>query len=239
VRTLRVPAPTGHVEDDCLRVAGELAAVVHDVKDTGDAPLVLAGSCDVAQAVLAGLADERCGVIWVDAHADFNTPSSSQSGFWPGMALAVVAGDCGEQARATLGASIVPESNIALIGVRSLSPAAEAERLTASELHVVAWRNGQPTQSVTVALDRLARHVDRVYLHLDLDALDPSVGRGVVDPPVPGGLTAGQLIDVFDAVARRFRIAAMTIATYVPTNDDGRTLPIAVTAAQAFLDHSP
>ena len=72
-----------------------------------------------------------------------------------------------------------------------------------------------------------------------LDALDPSIGRGVVDPPVSGGLTASQLIDLLAAVSERFRIAAMTMATYVPANDDGRTLPIAVTAAQAFLDHTP
>jgi arginase len=238
VRTLRVATPTGRVEQDSLRVAGEVAAAVRDVRDTGGVPLIFAGSCDVAPGVLAGLADERCGVIWIDAHADFNTPSSSQSGFWPGMTLAVVVGDCGEQQRVALSAPVVPGSSIALIGVRSLSPAAEAERLTASELHVVGWRHGQPAHSVTAALDRVAGEVDRVYLHLDLDALDPSVGRGVVDPPVPGGLTASQLIELLDAVSERFRIAAMTIATYVPANDDRKTLPIAVTAAQAFLDHS-
>jgi arginase len=239
VRTLTVPAPTGRVQEDSLRVAGELAAAVGDVKDTGHAPLVFAGSCDVAPGVLAGLADERCGVVWIDAHADFNTPSSSQSGFWPGMTLAVVTGDCGEQQRATLGAPVVPGSHIALIGVRSLSPAAEAERLTASDLQVVGWRHGRPEQPVTAALDRLAEGVQRVYVHLDLDALDPSIGRGVVDPPVSGGLTASQLIDLLAAVWERFRIAAMTMATYVPANDDGKTLPIAVTAAQAFLDHTP
>ena len=64
-----------------------------------------------------------------------------------------------------------------------------------------------------------------------LDALDPSIGRGVVDPPVSGGLTASQLIDLLAAVSERFRIAAMTMATYVPANADGKTLPIAVTAA--------
>jgi arginase len=112
VRTLTVPAPTGRVQEDSLRVAGELAAAVRDVKDTGHAPLVLAGSCDVAPGVLAGLGDERCGVVWIDAHADFNTPSSSESGFWPGMTLAVVTGDCGEQQRATLAPRSCPDRTL-------------------------------------------------------------------------------------------------------------------------------
>jgi arginase len=235
VRTLRIPARTDHVEAASLRIACEVAAAVGDATSAGQAPLVLAGSCDVAPGVLAGLADERCGVVWIDAHADFNTPSSSRSGFWPGMTLAVVVGDCGEHARTTLGFAAVPESHVALLGVRSLSPAAEAQRLHASELHVVGWCDGQPESAVTETLDRLAEHVDRAYVHLDLDALDPSIGRGVVDAPVPGGLTASQLIDLLLGVRERFKIAATTIATYVPANDDGSTLPIAVTAAHILL----
>jgi arginase len=239
VRTLRIPTPrTGPVEPASLWVACGLAAAVRDARNAGQALLVLAGSCDVAPGVLAGLADERCGVVWIDAHADFNTPSSSHSGFWPGMTLAVVVGDCGQHARTTLGVAAVPESHVALLGVRSLSPAAEAQRLGASELHVVGWRYGQPERSIAEALDRLAEHVDRAYVHLDLDALDPSIGRGVVDAPVPGGLTDGQLIELLVGVRERFTIAAATIATYVPTNDDGSTLAIAITAAQILLGQS-
>jgi arginase len=236
VRTLKVPPRDERVEAASLLVARELAAAVHDVTNTGQVPLVFAGSCDVAPGVLAGLADDRCGVVWIDAHADFNTPRSSRSGFWPGMTLAVVVGDCGEHTRATLGVAAIPESHVALLGVRSLSPAAEAQRLSASELHIVGWRDGQPERSVAEALDRLAEHVDRAYVHLDLDVLDPSIGRGVVDALVPGGLSAGQLIDLLLEVRKRFAVVATTIATYVPANDDGNTLATAVTAAELFLD---
>ena len=235
VRTLRIPPRAGHVEEASLRVARELAVAVHDVRNAGHVPLVFAGSCDVAPGVLAGVADDRCGVVWIDAHADFNTPSSSRSGFWPGMTLAVVVGDCGERARGTLGVNAVAETHVALLGVRSLSPAAEAERLRASQLHIVRWRNGHPERPVAEALDRLATHVDRAYVHLDLDALDPSIGRGVVDAPVPGGLTAGQLTELLLEVCHRFDIAATTIATYVPANDDGSTLRIAIAAAEVLL----
>lgn len=210
--------------------------VVREVSELGHTPLIFAGSCDVAPGVLAGLADPDCGVIWIDAHADFNRPGSSRSGFWPGMTLAVVVGDCGEHVRTTLSLAAVPQARVALIGVRSLSPAAEARRLRASQLDVVRWRHGRPQHSVADALDRLARRVDRVYVHLDLDALDPSIGRGIVDTPVPGGLTASQLIDVLVGVRRRLAIAATTIATYVPVKDDGKTVASAITAAHVLHD---
>ncbi|HYU84326.1 MAG TPA: arginase family protein, partial [Kribbellaceae bacterium] len=55
----------------------------------GQLPVVLAGSCDVCLGVLAGMERRRCGMVWIDAHADFNTPESSVSGFFPGMSLAI------------------------------------------------------------------------------------------------------------------------------------------------------
>jgi len=72
-------------------------------------------------------------------------------------------------------------------------------------------------------------------VHLDLGALDPSIGRGVVDPPVPGRLTGGQLTELLLQVRERFDIAATTVATYVPANDDGSTLPIVIAAAGILL----
>jgi arginase family enzyme len=67
--------------------------------------------------------------------------------------------------------------------------------------------------------------VDEVYLHIDNDALDPAVAPGIVDEPVPGGLSLEQLEDVVDAVTARFRIRAATLATYTPERDeDERTL---------------
>jgi arginase len=172
------------------------------------------------------------GVVWIDAHADFNTPASSHSSFWPGMTLAVVVGDCGESVWSALDWRPVAPDRVALLGVRSLSPAEEAARLARSPLHVVRWREGAAQGSVRTALDHLAAEVDCVYLHLDLDALDPSIGSGVVDPPVPGGLSAEQLYEVLDQVCERFAITGATLATYTPARDDGATLPVAVGAVE-------
>jgi arginase len=236
VHRVPIPAFAGNVAAASRAVCRATADAVRAVAADGQRPIVLAGSCDIAPAVLAGLGGTGCGVVWIDAHADYNTPASSASGFWPGITLAAVVGDCGTELWAALGARPVDQSRVALFGVRSLSPAAEARRLRRSRMQVVPWRGGRPQADVVPVLDRLAAAAQRVYLHLDLDALDPSVGCGVADPPVPGGLSAAQLTELLENVRRRLTIAAATIATYTPANDDGSTLPIATTAIRQLAE---
>ncbi len=68
-----------------------------------------------------------------------------------------------------------------------------------------------------------------MYLHIDMDALDPEVAPGVVDQPVPGGLSLEQLEDALNGVAERFRIKAAALATYNPDRDQNdRTLRTAL-----------
>jgi arginase len=151
------------------------------------------------------------------------------------MTLAVVVGDCGEKVWPALRWHPVAAERVTVVGVRSLSPAAEARRLSASAMRVVRWHDGRPLDDIDQALDDLRKRARRVYVHLDLDALDPTVGKGVVDPPVPGGLSPQQLERLLANVYDRFTVAAATIATYTPANDDGLTLPIATTAIQSLI----
>jgi arginase len=231
------PADAGPAAPEApIELYSAVAACVREAVARTGMPLVLAGSCDVAPAVLAGIRDPDVGVVWIDAHADFNTPESSASGFWPGMTLAVVVGDCGDEVRAAVGGTPVAQERVALVGVRNVSPDAEAERLRNSALRIVPWLDGAPQASVEAALDSLREHLQRVYVHLDLDALDPAAGEGVVDPPVPGGLSHAQLLELLTTVRERFEIAGATIATYTPASDDGRTLAVAVSAARLLVD---
>jgi arginase len=210
------------------RVADGVASAVRGAVGAGRLPVVLAGSCDAALGVLAGLPGRPCGVVWLDAHGDFNTPGSSASGFFPGMTLATVVGHCHRERWAQIGrASPVAESAVALLGVRELSPAAERRRLAASAVETVAWRDGKPTRDPLSALDAQAERVDEVYLHVDLDAFDPTVAPGVVDEPVAGGLSLRDGELVVRAVLERFGVSAATFATYVPARDrDGVTLDL-------------
>lgn len=75
-------------------VCKELAAAIAGTMLAGRFPLVLGGGCDISKGVLAGFDHSHCGVIWFDAHGDFNTPDSTITGYLPGMALAVRAGHC-------------------------------------------------------------------------------------------------------------------------------------------------
>jgi arginase len=210
-----------------LAVNEELARLVRETVGAGELPLVVAGSCDVSLGILAGLDHRGCGVVWIDAHADFNTPESTVSGFFAGMSLAIVTGHCYRSYWARIGGVPVAESATVLLGVRDLSPPEERERLERSAIRTVPWRDGRPQGDVRAALDDLARRVDEVYLHVDLDALDPEVAPGIVDEPVPGGLSRQDVEHAVRRVAERFGLRAVALTTYNPERDRaGQTLRV-------------
>ncbi len=116
-----------------------------------------------------------------------------------------------------------------MFGVRDLSPEAERERLRQSAIHVVAWRDGKPEREIVPPLDDLAGRARDVYLHVDFDAFAPEIAPGIVDEPVPGGLSLEDGERIICATAERFRIQAATLATYVPEVDqDDKTLGVAL-----------
>lgn len=214
----------------------ELAAAVARAQADGALPLVLAGSCNSSIGVLAGFEHSRCGAVWIDAHADFNTPESTASGFFPGMSLAVVTGGCYRNYWAQIGDSTpLAEEAVAMFGVRELYPDAERERLERSAIDVVPWHEGKPEGDVEAALDRLAERVEEIYLHIDFDGFAPEVAPGIVDEPVPGGLTGTDAEEIIRGAAHRFRVRAATLATYTPDNDrDEKTLQLALGLIEAI-----
>jgi arginase len=203
-------------------------------------PLVLAGSCVTCQGVLAGFEHARCGIVWIDAHADFNTPESGTSGFFPGMSLAVITGHCYRHYWRQIGDNTpVAEENVLLLGVRDLSPQAERERLERSAIKAIGWRNGQPEADVRASLDQLAGHVDEIYLHIDFDGFAPAVAPGIADEPVPGGLSLEQAEAIVRDAAERFRIRAATLATFTPARDeDEKTLRLALGLIGLLGEHA-
>lgn len=223
-----------------LSVNRALAPVVHRTLAEGGVPLVLAGSCDASLGLLAGADHARWGVVWLDAHGDFNPPETTLTGFFAEMSLATITGHCHRHLWSEIGDSTpVREAATVLLGVRKLDPA-ERERLEASDIGVVGWRRGQPQADVEAALDELAGRVEEVYLHIDMDALDPQVARGIVDPPVPGGMSLAQMERAIRATAARFRVAAAALTTYNPDLDnDGRTLRAGVRIIELAAEGRP
>jgi arginase len=208
----------------------EVAAAVREAIGADGFPLIVAGSCVTCQGVLAGFEHEGCGAVWIDAHADFNTPETAASGFFPGMSLAVIAGHCYGNYWAQIGDSTpLTEERMALFGVRDLWPEAERERLERSAIIVVGWDDGVPQRNVIATLDRLRTRTEDVYLHVDFDGFAPEVAPGVVDDPVPGGLSAEDAETIIRGTAERFSIRAATFATYTPERDeDEKTLRLAL-----------
>jgi arginase len=221
VRVAR-PTPFADTATASRAVNRELAAAVATAAAPHALPVVIAGSCDAAAGVLGGLARDRCGVVWVDAHADFNTPDSTETGFFPGMTLAIVTGHCYAAWWAQIGnAAPVAERHVALAGVRDLSPEAERERLRRSGMLRLAWVDGRPDGDIDATIATLAARVDEVYLHVDLDALDPAIAPGIVDAPVPHGLSLEQVDELFAALGGRLTVRAAAVTTYTPSRDVG------------------
>jgi arginase len=210
------------------RVNKQLADVVRKAVYAGQFPIVLAGSCNASLGVVAGFEHAGCGAVWLDAHADFNTPESTLSGFFPGMSLAVISGHCYRQYWAEIGDSTpIAEDAIVMYGVRDLRPEAERERLERSGIQVVEWRDGKPSGDLVAPLEQLARRAQEIYLHIDFDGFAPEVAPGIVDEPVPGGLSFEDAEGIMRAAAERFRIRAATLATYTPELDkEERTLRV-------------
>jgi arginase len=185
-------------------------------------PLVVAGNCNSCLGTVAGLrhATGRLGVVWFDAHADFDTPDRSL-GFFDGMGLAILTGNGWELLRATIpGFTPVDERDVVLVGVRDLEEHQRAP-LAASALRVVPGASFGPAELVR-ALDDLRVRVDRVYLHVDLDVLDPSEGRANRFA-AEGGLSVEQLERAVEMVFERHDVAAAAITAYDPgVDEDGR-----------------
>jgi arginase len=222
------------------QVNKQLAATVRSALDAGCLALVLTGSCNSCMGVLAGFDHTGCGVVWLDAHADFNTPESTQTGFFPGMSAAVITGHCYGDYWAQIGDSTpVSEEAFVMFGIRDLWPEAERTRLVQSGIHVVPWRDGEPQGDIFAALDGLAQRVGEIYLHVDFDGFAPEIAPGIVDEPVPGGISLEQAETIVGAAGDRFRIRAATLATYTPeTDEDDKTLRVALRLIDLIGEHA-
>jgi arginase len=153
------------------------------------------------------------------------------------MGLAVAVGHCWRKmTEGVPGYSPVAEGDVVLAGARDVQPA-EEERLAASEVTVVgADRIGREgLRALAAALDGLATRVGRVYVHLDLDVLDPRKAGKANEFATAGDLDVEELLATLGMIRGRFDVVAAGIATYDPSFDaDGRVLGAALACAEAL-----
>lgn len=194
-------------------------------------PLFLGGDHSIAIGTVAGMScSGPLGLLWVDAHGDFNTPDISPSGNIHGMPVAALIGR-GQPELVNLGhpGPKLRPHDIVMIGIRDLDPE-ERTALANSGITVYTMRDVDELGMATVARRALSRlsHLPRIHLSLDMDSIEPNVAPGV-GTPVPGGLTFREAHLLMEIVGESHKIAALDVVEINPILDEGnRTAELAV-----------
>jgi len=208
-------------------VDASLGQSVQEVVKQGGFPLVLAGDCNSCLGTLAGFDASSTGIIWFDAHGDFNTPETSPTGFFDGMGLAIAAGRCHQALWENVGnQQPIPESQILLLGTRDLDPE-EKTLLESSSCTLITAEsliNADLEAVLSPAFAALSSKVRDIYIHLDIDVIDPEEAPGA-GFTCPNGLSANAVEQVIHLLAERFQIRAASMTNFAPAKDrDEQTL---------------
>lgn len=215
-----------------------LSDEVNHAHTAGRFPLVLAGNCNSCLGNIAGISSAELGVVWFDAHGEFNTPETTPSGFLDGMPLATATGRCWKKLAKTIpGFAPVKESNVILVGARDLD-GEEQRQLAQSAIHLIrseGLADSAILKSIESALSSLRDHVSGIYLHIDMDAFE--IGQGAANHY---GATGGLSVELIEAaialVKKHFGIKSATIASFDPACDtEGKFLEAGLRCARALV----
>lgn len=204
----------------------------------GDFGVYLGGDHSISIGTVAAAAYKgTVGVLWVDAHGDFNTMETSPSGNIHGMPLAALIGEgAPELVNVGFPGPKLHPAHVVLIGLRDLDPE-ERERLLRSNIRVYTMRHVDELGMATVARDALAhlQHLPRLHVSLDMDSLEPEEARGV-GTPVPGGLTYREAHLLMEILGDSERVQSVDVVEVNPILDDGnRTAELAVELVASLL----
>jgi arginase len=204
---------TPHAWDEDLRSSRgcllEAGGQVDDALTGGNLPLLLAGECSISLTTLGTALGHRpeAKVLWLDAHGDFNTPETSPSGYLGGMSLA---GAC-RVWDPGIGGPVASE-RVVLAGVRDLD-SEERRLLERSDATVIGASVVETLVAVKNALDGAP-----VYVHLDLDVIDPGIFPAQF--PAPGGLAPEKLFDLLEAVTEECELVGLEVTAFEAPDDE-------------------
>lgn len=217
-----------------------LAELTGEALTDGKMPLVLGGDHSIAVGTVGGVSryfgesGRKIGLLWVDAHADMNTPQSSPSGNVHGMPLACCVGVGPDPLRYMFGRrSMVDPANVALVGIRDLDQA-ERAIVRDSGVHAFTMREIDERGMRTV-MDEAIAHVTKgtagFHLSLDMDFVDPQYAPGV-GTPVRGGATYREAHLAMEIIADHGRMLSFEIVEVNPVIDEhNQTADLAVELA--------
>ncbi|MCP4723343.1 MAG: arginase [Desulfobacteraceae bacterium] len=243
IRDADGPAPLS--EDKYLNEITQICQAIynagHEAVKQGHFPLFLGGDHSIAVGTVAAVSgDDPVGLIWIDAHGDFNTPETSPSGNIHGMPLAALIGE-GHPSLVNVGRpgmKVHPE-NVVLIGQRDLDQA-EKKRLKQSGITVFTMRDIDEQGISSVANKAIMKfaHLKRIHLTVDMDALDPLEAPGV-GTPVPGGISYREAHLLMEILADSGKVASMDLVEVNPILDvANKTAELAVELTLSALGKS-
>lgn len=217
-QTVTVPLEAGDDAGTGISRFSSLQLIRERLGDTlGDmeGPVItIGGDCAVSTAAVGHAAREAVAgeeggmaLVWLDAHPDLNSPAHSPSGAFAGMVL-----------RDLIDADIVPASHVVVAGARSW----DAEERAFADAHGVRALTVDELADPSALVDAVTGSgAKSVYVHVDLDVLDPAELDGLLDPE-PFGLTADALIAAIRSLVTSLPLAGATIAGYAPRSEEGR-----------------
>jgi arginase len=174
--------------------------------------VVVSGDCTTALGTMSGLqrAGIEAGIVWFDAHGDVQTLETTTSGYLGGLPLRLLVGYRPELIAARLGLHAVPERQVTLVGARDLDPP-EVSYLAGAQIR----------RCEVDGLDAAGLPGGPLYVHLDLDVIDPAQLPGL-QLPVPGGPSPAQVAGALDMLLGTGRVAAIGVAcTWYPGHSAG------------------
>lgn len=207
---------------------GHFADIVRQNEADGYFTVGLLATCPSMPGLVAGLQASgatrdpvRVGMLWLDAHPDINTPETTRSGSLGGMPVAVATGRALQRMR--LDAKLEPplsDQHVVMGAVRLTDPL-EQDILDHSRIEQLSVDDiRRATPAVFAQLDRLNRISDKLYIHVDLDVLDPAEVPGHGNK-VPGGPSSRELATLFEQIFARYpKASAIGFAT-IPSDDPG------------------
>lgn len=193
------------------RVRDALTDALTTGTEQAEPTVVIGGDCGVAVPAIAHAATrhEDLAVVWFDAHGDFNSPERSPSGAFAGMALRAVF-----EQTPLAGSGTIPADRVILAGAREFDDAERDAVITSGVRHLDTDQLADPAALVAAVA---ATGATAVYLHVDLDVLDPAAITGVA-LPVPFGLSLDELLAVIKAVRAAVPLVGASISGFAPAS---------------------
>jgi arginase len=226
---LHITNPKLKYLDEIVKASNKLGAQVEKSLNNGNFPLCIGGDHSIALGSIAGIAshckkhNKKLGIIWVDAHADMNTDSTTPSGNIHGMGFSASLGLGNDALSGIMNIKPKAESqNCALIGVRSID-SKERENMNSLGIQVFTMHEIDKMgiyKIICKVIEDLKSKVDHIHLSFDVDAIDPETAPGV-GTPVKGGLSYRETHLMMEVIAESGCLSSMEIAEVNPILDSG------------------